>query len=41
MVDVDMEVFVTSVLKDYNGIEQIRRINGLISSNLFIIIIIF
>ena len=41
MVDVDTEVFVTSVLKDYNGIEQIRRINGLISSNLFIIIIIF
>ena len=40
MVDVDTEVFVTSVLKDYNGIDQIR-INGLISSNLFIIIIIF
>ena len=40
MVDVDMEVFVTSGLKDYNDIDQIR-INGLISSNLFIIIIIF
>ena len=41
MVDVDTKVFVTSVLKDYNGIDQIRINNGLISSNLFIIIIIF
>ena len=36
---VNMEAFMTSFFKDYNGIKQIN--NGLIGSNLFIIIIIF